>query len=250
MHKIPLIEPVKDVREFSNVDEFDKFYETHTDMFEEFTTCKLNKMFKIPGYRITKLQGKVHLKNIPDSKITANDKIDELTKRMSDYESKTNSIIDSMNSIIELVNKLSKQVKQMEKEKPKTGGITSQTQQPFVIRGPDTNTQTQQRKVVGPPRTLPVGKQSPKVEIEPEPEVIQEEPPPIPQSVEMSRAQPIPTQQSQQPAVQGYFPPRDTPIARPPPPIPKQMSEKDRNNMEIPVTPQSRYAMAANAGWV
>ena len=63
MQKIPVIAPVKDIKEFKTIDEFNVFYNDHRNEFESLTTCMLNKKYKIPGYKITKIQGEVKLKN-------------------------------------------------------------------------------------------------------------------------------------------------------------------------------------------
>ena len=105
MEKIPLIEPVKERKEFGSVDEFNIFYNEHKDEFNTLTTCKLNKKYHVPGYRITKIKGVVSLKNIPESRITFQDKLEALNERMTNVETKVNTILKRMNEIIDTVNK-------------------------------------------------------------------------------------------------------------------------------------------------
>lgn len=106
MEKIPIIEPIKERKDFKNPDEFTVFYNQNKQLFEENTTCKLNKMFNIPGYRITKLKGVVSLKNIPESRVTCEMKVTTVEERLKDVEDKMNNMIKTMNTIIDKVNKI------------------------------------------------------------------------------------------------------------------------------------------------
>lgn len=96
---IPLIAPIKEKHEFANPDEFDAYYQEHKDELDEKTTHKLNKMFTIPGYRITKIKGVLSLKNIPESRVTTSMRLDTL-------EEKTNEMKDRLNLCINTINKL------------------------------------------------------------------------------------------------------------------------------------------------
>ena len=52
---IEVIEPYNpQIVEFENVDDFNIYYSTHKDEFNNMTTQKLNTKYKIPGYRLTK----------------------------------------------------------------------------------------------------------------------------------------------------------------------------------------------------
>ncbi|EAY15176.1 hypothetical protein TVAG_201700 [Trichomonas vaginalis G3] len=96
--KLQIIKPIKECTNFANVEEFNQFYEENKNLFEELTTCKLNKMFKIEGFRITKIKGQVSLKSIPESRVTNTMKIDELIQRIVTVEDRVNSIIEFINS--------------------------------------------------------------------------------------------------------------------------------------------------------
>ena len=95
--KIKIIKPVTESTTFSNVDEFNEYYANNKNIFEENTTCKLNKMFKIEGFKITKIKGVVSLKSIPQSRVTALMKIEDLTKRINVIEDRINQIIAVLN---------------------------------------------------------------------------------------------------------------------------------------------------------
>ena len=101
---IPLIEPIKEKREFATPAEFDAFYQEHREELNEKTTHKLNKMFNIPGYRITKLKGVLSLKNIPQSRITSTMKIDTLEIKVNEMKDRLNQCIKIVNGFIDQLN--------------------------------------------------------------------------------------------------------------------------------------------------
>ena len=111
--KVKTIEPVRERRRFNNVDEFNKFFNDHQEEFERTTTCKLNKKYEVPGYRITKINGEVSLKNIPESRQTAMDKIEKHNNRLATIESTVNTLIQRFNEVIGKVNDCMKEVQSM-----------------------------------------------------------------------------------------------------------------------------------------
>ena len=99
---IPLIEPIKEKKEFANPDEFDAYYKEHKDELDQKTTHKLNKMFSIPGYKVTKIKGVLSLKNIPESKITSTMKIDAIEEKVREMRDSLNMCINTVNQLIEM----------------------------------------------------------------------------------------------------------------------------------------------------
>ena len=74
---VKVVEPIRTpMKEFNSVDEFNLFYHNHKDEMMATTTHRLNKMYKINGYRITKIRGELCLK-----------KVREAVKQKSDVES-------------------------------------------------------------------------------------------------------------------------------------------------------------------
>ena len=60
---LKVLEPIQlDVKTFQDKSEFEMFYNSHKDEFESSTTTKLNRMYKIPGYRITRQKQQLCLK--------------------------------------------------------------------------------------------------------------------------------------------------------------------------------------------
>ena len=65
---IKIIEPIKQyLKVFNTPDEFNIWYTKNKDEVESLTTHKLNKMYKIEGYRITKIKNVLMLKKCSDS---------------------------------------------------------------------------------------------------------------------------------------------------------------------------------------
>ena len=96
MSEIKVLEPVKNViKEFDTPDEFNMYYMKNKDEIDKLTTHKLNKMFKIDGYRITRIQGTLMLRTDYESKkkIDKNDSLgDELRTRVDELQSEYDEI--------------------------------------------------------------------------------------------------------------------------------------------------------------
>lgn len=63
--QIKIIEPIKEYSKvFNSPDEFNLWYTKNKDEMDNMTTHKLNKLYKIEGYRITKIKNVLMLKKI------------------------------------------------------------------------------------------------------------------------------------------------------------------------------------------
>ena len=122
--KVKTIEPVKEKRRFNSVEEFNKFVNEHQEEFDKSTTCILNKKYEVPGYRITRIQGELSLKNIPESRQTALDKIEHHNNRLATIESTLNTLIGRFNEVVTKVNEALKEVQAMK---------TAQQEQSVII---------------------------------------------------------------------------------------------------------------------
>ena len=68
---IEIKQPFKtDVIEFTNTDDFTKYYREHEDDFNNISTYKLNVKYKIPGYKIS-IKGKKEIILIKDYRNTS-----------------------------------------------------------------------------------------------------------------------------------------------------------------------------------
>lgn len=93
---IKVIEPIKHyLKEFKTVDEFNLWYSKNKDEVDALTTHKLNKMYFIDGYRITKIKGVLMLKKWVDKgeKTSKTTDIDELRTQVNEIRDVVNRII-------------------------------------------------------------------------------------------------------------------------------------------------------------
>lgn len=60
---VKIIEPITHyIKEFDTPNDFDSWYKSHQEELDKLTTHKLNKMYHINGYRITRIKGVLSLK--------------------------------------------------------------------------------------------------------------------------------------------------------------------------------------------
>lgn len=63
MTEIKILQPITNyIKEFESPDEFNLFYNKHKEEIDSTTTHKLNKLYHIRGYRITKIKDVLMLK--------------------------------------------------------------------------------------------------------------------------------------------------------------------------------------------
>ena len=104
---VKVVEPIRTpMKEFNSVDEFNLFYHNHKDEMMETTTHRLNKMYKINGYRITKIRGELCLKKVREAvKQKSEEGVDDhdgdvpidIETRLQRLEEAVNEIIDALN---------------------------------------------------------------------------------------------------------------------------------------------------------
>lgn len=97
---IPILKPIKDRKTFESTDEFNEYFRIHNEEFLTLSTCKLNKMFNIPGYWITKIKGNISLKSVPEKRLTMN----EISDRLDKTEKQIINLIDNINKVIAYIN--------------------------------------------------------------------------------------------------------------------------------------------------
>lgn len=110
---VPVIEAIHSPKHvFETVDEFNMYYHKHKSELDPLTTNKLNKMFQIKGYKITKLNGVLSLKKFDpktdkyyysqaDQDRFRNEELNQLRDEM---QKQIDSIKDSVNKIIHFLN--------------------------------------------------------------------------------------------------------------------------------------------------
>ena len=91
---LKVIEPIKNyIKEFKTVDEFNLWYSKNKEEVDALTTHKLNKMYKIDGYRITKIKGVLMLKKWVDKEEKEIVSTEELKKEIDEIRNTVNKII-------------------------------------------------------------------------------------------------------------------------------------------------------------
>ena len=113
--EIKILEPILHyAKEFISPEEFNLYYKIHKDEMDKLTTHKLNKLYHIKDYRITKIKGELMLKKFNEEAhrkimMTRNDndndddsveKITELEKRIDIIEAENKNEIERINEEI------------------------------------------------------------------------------------------------------------------------------------------------------
>lgn len=101
---------------FNNPEEFNKYYMKHKEEIDSKTSNRLNKEYKINGFKITKRnvkvvdgkkQGELFLKPLLGGNDVISDNInDQLEERISCLETKINILTESYTHIIDVLNSL------------------------------------------------------------------------------------------------------------------------------------------------
>ena len=107
---VKIIEPFQpSVIECETKEDFSAIINTEPDKYKEMTTQKLNKLFRIPGYKITKIKGEICLRNIkpceklPDSRNVNNDDLNQLKQEIKAIKVAFNELSDQLESIKSLI---------------------------------------------------------------------------------------------------------------------------------------------------
>lgn len=90
--ELKILEPIKKYsKEFNTPDEFNLWYSKHKNEIDNETTHKLNKLYHIQGYRITKIKGVLMLKKWDEEKQTLRNP--EIREELNQMKEAINSII-------------------------------------------------------------------------------------------------------------------------------------------------------------
>jgi hypothetical protein len=109
----------EDVKEFDNKEDFIKFYELNKNELKDFSTCILNKKFKIKGYHLGREKGELKLIpldlyrpsayriNQEDNQISLkidvlNDKLESLKKDLNDTKQYMLKMFNNFNQFLSL----------------------------------------------------------------------------------------------------------------------------------------------------
>ena len=113
---LKVIEPIKiDVKTFQEKQEFELFYNSHKNEFENCTTTKLNRMYKIPGYRITRQKEELCLKK-DYTKNNKQESDDDHSQRFDELKDELNKIISEVKlNFNSEITKINTRIKKIEK---------------------------------------------------------------------------------------------------------------------------------------
>ena len=95
--------PIELKREFKNIDDFKLYYETHRDEFKNKKSNRLNKEYRIVGYKISNAKLDASNGEIKLVKVYAKSK-NNIDERINELEHKIKILTDSLAQIIDLVN--------------------------------------------------------------------------------------------------------------------------------------------------
>ena len=95
--EVKVIGPIKEyLKTFNTPDEFNLWYAKNKDEIDKITTHKLNKMYYIEGYRITKIKGVLCLKK------AVKKQVDESQNDPQNDSQNESAILDIQNEIEQL----------------------------------------------------------------------------------------------------------------------------------------------------
>lgn len=100
--KVKIIEPFQpEIIECENKDEFAQILKADEEKYKEFTTQKLNRIFHVPGYKVTKCKGEICLRSIKNC-----EKIDdktEIKEEIKNIKAAFNELSDQLELIKSLI---------------------------------------------------------------------------------------------------------------------------------------------------
>lgn len=103
---LKIIEPIKKPnKEFNTPDEFNLWYNKNKETIDSQTTHKLNKMYHINGYRITKIKGVLMLKKDKDDEENYfESEIELLQNQITKIKEEQNEMKKAIAEIIKAIN--------------------------------------------------------------------------------------------------------------------------------------------------
>ena len=78
---IKVLEPFKpEVIECENKEDFSEIINSNINRYNEMSTQKLNQMFKVPGYKVTKIKGEIGLRTIKACEMNKSEDVSRIDK--------------------------------------------------------------------------------------------------------------------------------------------------------------------------
>ena len=104
---LKIIEPIRDyLKVFNSADEFNIWYTKNKDEVDTLTTNRLNKLYKINGYRITKIKGVLMLKKSSETNNVQQQSVNSplVPEDLHELQEEIKNIKATVNKIIEYLN--------------------------------------------------------------------------------------------------------------------------------------------------
>ena len=97
---------------FNSKEDFAEYIDKEKDNLKDLSTCKLNKMFSIPGYHITRIKGEIALKKSKDNtkETTTNAATEDRLKERELVRSSLDCLRDDIQTIRDTLNSLIRQL--------------------------------------------------------------------------------------------------------------------------------------------
>ena len=88
---------------FDTKEDFVEYLSEHKEDMDKMTTCKLNKMYHIPNYRITKIKGEISLKKNKEEELPPAS-VSELYSEIATLKTMFNNLVQQLaqNGVISL----------------------------------------------------------------------------------------------------------------------------------------------------
>lgn len=97
---VPVLKPITNTTTFENDQQFNEYYTSHKDEMDKLNTTKLNKMFLVPEYKITRVKGVLSLKLLTPSKVNHTVKLNDQETRISEITCRLERLDRKINSIM------------------------------------------------------------------------------------------------------------------------------------------------------
>ena len=107
---VKIIEPIRSYyKTFKTIDEFNNWYLKNKSEVDEYTTHKLNKMYNVEGYRITRIKGSLCLKKVipkhnNETSETCDEQIISMKNEIQSLKKSIKEIIDYLNNNVNVEN--------------------------------------------------------------------------------------------------------------------------------------------------
>ncbi len=97
---VRIIEPFQpEVIECESKDDFSEIINSDPEKYNVMTTQKLNKIFKIPGYKVTKIGGELCLRNIKPCEKQSHTEIETINEEIKNIKNAFNQLSEQLDQI-------------------------------------------------------------------------------------------------------------------------------------------------------